>query len=252
VEVVGHCGACHTPMNSFGAPKNDEAFQGGHFGDLFAPDLTGNQKVGLGSWSADDLVAFLKTGRNQRANASVEMGEVVEHSTSKLTGDDLKAIAEYIKGVKPDADPQVSQPPQDKMALGEQIFQDTCSACHEHKAEGVPTLFPPLAKSAEVQQKDPATLVHIVLVGAQTAATDQAPTAPSMPAYAWKLSDQQIAAVTTYIRNSWGNSAPAVSADDVGKMRKKVAEAGENMPKLEERGQSQGQGMGQTKDPGQK
>ena len=223
VEVVGHCGACHTPMNSFGAPKTDEKFQGGHIADMFAPNLTGNQKVGLGRWSPDDVVAFLKTGRNKYANASGEMGEVVEHSTSKLPDQDLNAIAEYIKGVAPSADPQSSPPPQDQMALGQQVFEDTCSACHQMKAAGVPTMFPPLAGSAEVQQKDAATLVHIILNGTRTASTEEAPTPASMPAYDWKLSDIQIAAVTTYIRNAWGNSANVVTADDVGKMRNKTA-----------------------------
>jgi mono/diheme cytochrome c family protein len=222
VQVVGHCGACHTPMNQFGAPKHDEAFQGGHFDDLFAPDLTGNQRVGLGRWKPEDIVAFLKTGRNRYANASAEMGEVVENSTSKMSDDDLKAIAEYLKGVASGPDVQVQKPPQDQMALGGQIFEDTCSACHEHKAEGVPTLFPPLAGSAEVQQKDSATLVHIILAGTRTASTDEAPTASSMPSYDWKLTDDQIAAVATYIRNAWGNSAPAVTPREVSEMRKKV------------------------------
>jgi mono/diheme cytochrome c family protein len=54
-------------------------------------------------------------------------------------------------------------------------------------------------------------------------ATDARPTPLSMPAYAWKLNDAEIAAVATYIRNSWGNSAPVVTASDVAKLRRKVA-----------------------------
>jgi mono/diheme cytochrome c family protein len=45
----------------------------------------------------------------------------------------------------------------------------------------------------------------------------------AMPTFAWKLEDREIADVATYIRNSWGNSAPAVSAGDVAKLRRRVA-----------------------------
>jgi mono/diheme cytochrome c family protein len=58
-----------------------------------------------------------------------------------------------------------------------------------------------------------------MLDGAQTVTTPRAPNAGSMPAYA-KLSDQEIADVTTYIRNSWGNAAPAVTPGQVAKARK--------------------------------
>jgi mono/diheme cytochrome c family protein len=43
-----------------------------------------------------------------------------------------------------------------------------------------------------------------------------------MPSFAWKLTDQEIADVSTFIRNSWGNQAAAVSASDVGDLRKKL------------------------------
>ena len=222
VEVVGHCGACHTPMGHFGEPDMDHYLQGGHFDDYVAPDLTTNRRTGLGSWNEDDIVAFLKNGRNKRGNASAEMGEVVEHSTSKLTDEDLKAIATYLQSIHPSPEAQPKVPAEEQIRLGQAIYDDTCSACHETKADGVPNLFPPLAGSAEVQQDDPATLVHVILAGTRTAATDKVPTASSMPAYDWKLSDEQIAAVTTYIRSAWGNRARAVSAEEVGKMRAKV------------------------------
>jgi mono/diheme cytochrome c family protein len=54
-------------------------------------------------------------------------------------------------------------------------------------------------------------------------ATPQAPTAAAMPAFAWVLNDDQVAAVLTYIRNSWGNTAPPVAADEAGKARSALA-----------------------------
>jgi mono/diheme cytochrome c family protein len=59
----------------------------------------------------------------------------------------------------------------------------------------------------------------VLLHGTQNVATATAPTGPSMPAFGWKLTDPQAAAVLTYIRNSWGNAAPAVDARQVNKLR---------------------------------
>ena len=54
----------------------------------------------------------------------------------------------------------------------------------------------------------------------QTVTTPRAPNAGSMPAYAKQMSDQEIADVTNYIRNSWGNAAPLVTPAEVAKARK--------------------------------
>lgn len=63
-----------------------------------------------------------------------------------------------------------------------------------------------------------------MLEGAQSVATDSAPTGASMPALDWKLSDAQVAAVLTYIRNAWGNAAPSVSEAAVHRARSKLAQ----------------------------
>ena len=80
-------------------------------------------------------------------------------------------------------------------------------------------MFPPLAKNSNVQSSDPTTVIRMILQGARTAVTDQRPTASSMPSYDWKLGDTEVAAVATYVRNAWGNAAPAVTADAVKSLR---------------------------------
>jgi mono/diheme cytochrome c family protein len=82
----------------------------------------------------------------------------------------------------------------------------------------VPNLFPNLAETATVKAKDPHTVLRVILQGAQTVSTDREPTGPAMPAFGWQLSDAQIAAVATYVRNHFGN-ASAVSESDVRKAR---------------------------------
>src|SRR5690348_12894021 len=97
VEGPGHCGMCHTPKNFLGADDTGNALQGGVLQGWFAPDLTGDPRRGLGSWSADDIVAYLKTGHNRISFATGPMSEVISDSTSHMTDADLKAIAAYLK-----------------------------------------------------------------------------------------------------------------------------------------------------------
>ena len=74
-----------------------------------------------------------------------------------------------------------------------------------------------------VQQDNPQNLVRVVLQGAQSSQNAHAVTGPAMPALGWKLSDAQVADTVTYIRNAWGNAAPAVSASDVESIRAALA-----------------------------
>jgi mono/diheme cytochrome c family protein len=105
---------------------------------------------------------------------------------------------------------------------GEAIFFDQCAACHRSSGTGEATYFPPLKGNANVQQRDPTTVVRFILQGTRSASTAARPTPLSMPAFNWKLSDAQIAAVASYVRNSWGNAAPVVSADQVKDLRSKL------------------------------
>ena len=105
------------------------------------------------------------------------------------------------------------------MRAGAAIYKDSCAACHRDSGEGEVHLFPRLAGSALVQSDDPTTLVRVVLQGTRAVSTRDKPTAPAMPAFDWRLSDAQVAAVLTYIRNNWGNAAGSVSSGVVASER---------------------------------
>jgi mono/diheme cytochrome c family protein len=151
------------------------------------------------------------------------MADVIRFSTSQMNDADLAAIGDYLRsrpnhaigGPTPAPDPKV-------MAAGQAIYVDECSACHAVDGKAAPTYFPPLPGAAVTQSRDPTTVIRFILSGTQTVATDARPTPLSMPSYGWKLDDAQVAAVATYVRNAWGNSAPAVRASDVAKLRRKV------------------------------
>jgi mono/diheme cytochrome c family protein len=216
VEGIAHCGACHTPKNIFGADKRGQKFGGGLVGGWFAPRLDSAERSGLKSWSADDIVEYLRSGRNSRSHADGLMAEVIVNSTSKMTDKDVRAIATYLKDLPPGApEPVVAAPPAAQMADGEKLYKGACVACHEADGSGAPRIYPPLPGNANLQSVDATSALRIILDGAETVTTPRAPNTGSMPPYAAKLSDQEIADVTTYIRNAWGNAAPAVTAAQV-------------------------------------
>jgi len=234
-QGLEHCAMCHTPKNEFGGDETSKVNQGYNLQGWFAPDITNDPRRGLGGWSVEEIADYLKYGHNKTTNATGLMSETINLSTSKLSDEDVRAIAVYLKDQP--GDPFASSahnnqaaaapgtpPDQHIMRVGAQIYADECSGCHTPNGKGVPGLFPSLNGVPSVQQIDPASLLHVVLRGALSVATPKAPTGPQMPAFAWLLTDDQVAAVLTYIRNSWGNSAPAVAASDVQKARSALAE----------------------------
>lgn len=222
VSGLGHCSACHSPSTALGAEDTAHAFYGGKLDNWLAPDLTGNRRTGLGGWSQQDIVDYLKYGRSARSNAAGPMAEVVTYSTSLMSDADLAAIATYLKTIAASPDAPVTAAPAVAMRVGGAIFGDACTACHREGGVGSARLFPPLAGSAAVQQADPTSVIRLILAGGRTGPTPARPSALSMPSFAWKLDDQQVADVATYARNSWGNHAPPVNADQVADLRIKL------------------------------
>lgn len=221
VEGAEHCGLCHTPKNAMGGDENSLAMQGSVLQSWYAPNLTGNRRIGVGDWSTDDIALYLKTGRNRYDIASGPMADAVTHSTSHLTDADLRAIAVYLKDLPPGGSvpPQPISAQDPAMQRGEAIYNERCAACHTVAGEGIVGLFPRLSGAPLVQQSPATSLIRVVLEGSRAVATDGAPTGPAMPSFAWNLSDADVAAVVTYIRNAWGNAAPSVSASEVANMR---------------------------------
>ena len=228
VEGPAHCGTCHTPKTLLGGDKNSAALTGATLQGWFAPDITNDQRKGIGGWSTDDLVQYLKTGTNKWTLASGPMAEAVSHSTSRMNDEDILAIATYLKdsgqsGASARPEPVVAG--NNAMRAGAAIYKDSCAACHKDSGEGDANLFPRLAGSALVQSDDPTTLVRVVLHGTRAVSTAGAPTAPAMPAFDWRLEDAQVAAVLTYIRNNWGNAAGPVPASAVASQRASLAKS---------------------------
>jgi mono/diheme cytochrome c family protein len=228
VEGAAHCGTCHTPKTFIGGDKTDAALAGATLQGWFAPDITTDPRKGIGSWSKDDLVQYLKTGSNSWTLASGPMADAVSHSTSKMADEDIAAIVTYLKDGRADGTPSKPVPVAEgdnAMRAGAAIYKDSCAACHRDSGQGEADLFPRLAGSALVQSDDPTTLVRVVLQGTRAVSTPSKPTAPAMPAFDWRLNDAQVAAVLTYIRNSWGNAASTLTGGAIASQRSSLAKA---------------------------
>jgi mono/diheme cytochrome c family protein len=184
----------------------------------------------LGRWSAQEIAEFLKTGHTDGNAAFGPMSEAIEKSTQYLTDADLSAIATYLKSLpSSDAPAQASAKADSTSAAlikgdmsqpGSLLYMNNCSACHRIDGKGYTKSFPALAGNTAVMGDDPSSLINIVLAGAKTPVTRESITGLTMPDFAWRLNDQQVADVVTFIRSSWGNSASAVNAEEVAKLRK--------------------------------
>lgn len=227
VQGPGHCGSCHTPrgiaLQEKGRDANDSNYlTGGTIAGWHAPNLRGNTPQGLGNWSQQDIVAFLKTGQNDRVMAFGSMTEVVQQSTQHLTPADLNAIAVYLKSLP--ADTLRSAPGNeedgDLNSPGAALYQDSCAACHRSDGEGYAHTIPALAGNPALLAEDPSSLILMVLQGGQAAVTKRAQTGMRMPDFGWRLTDEQVADLSNFVRNSWGNQASEVTAEQVNKLRK--------------------------------
>ncbi len=104
VDAMTHCGECHTPRNIVGAVDSSLYLAGtpdGGEGEL-VPNITPDMETGIGDWSRGDLVSFMKDGiKPDFDDVQGSMMEVIDHGLSKLTDEDLGAIADYLKSIPP-------------------------------------------------------------------------------------------------------------------------------------------------------
>jgi len=224
VDGPAHCGACHTPKTTLGGDRSNQYLQGANLQGWSAPDITNDNRSGLGNWTVEDIANYLKSGRNRLTAATGPMAEAVELSTSRMTDADTMAIAIYLKTLPGRAEEtKPAAVDANMMKVGNAIYRDQCSACHGIEGRGVPQLFSSLRESAMVRSDDPTTVIRMVLRGARSASTEAEPTAPGMPSYGHQLNDRQIAAVLNFIRGGWGVTAAAIDAKDVTRVRSDTA-----------------------------
>jgi alcohol dehydrogenase (quinone), cytochrome c subunit len=243
VQGLGHCGACHTPRGlAFQEKALDDSgsdyLAGALLDAWYAPDLRGDVRTGLGGWSKDDLADFLKNGHNRAETAFGSMIDVVNNSTPYLSDGDINAIAVYLKSLPATATQQpVAYDDATTAALhsghasqsGASVYTGTCANCHGFDGKGFGPYTPALAGNPVVLDDDPSSLINLVLNGSNPLVVKGTPDAYRMPQFRQQYADQEIADVVSFIRNGWGNQAPAVTAAAVAKLRKTTDPTGDQV-----------------------
>jgi len=218
VGGLGHCSACHGTRNAWGATDGALDLRGGAIPmqGWVAPALNDVDQAGVADWPLEQVVALLKTGRNDRASASGPMAMVVARSTQYLDDPDLLAIATFLKALPQG---EVLPPAAEPSAAGARLYERHCVACHGESGEGAPGAVPALAGNRAITLASPDNVINLVLGGGFAPATAGNPRPYGMPPFATVLSDEEIAAVVSYLRGSWGHRAAPVTALDVNRQR---------------------------------
>ena len=228
VTGLAHCSACHSPRNFLGAERASFSMTGGVYMDRVAggglrpwsaPNLTAAPN-GLAAWSVEEIAAYLKTGVNSYTGTFGPMNEVITQGTQHLTDADLRAMATYLKSLPPnegDVGPPASG---EVLQAGETLYNVNCGTCHQPDGLGAEDAGPRLAGSLVVQAGNPASLINSILYG-----PDLPKPAPAthqwrpMETYGEKLSDEEVAALSSYLRSAWNNKGGSVTAAQVAKQR---------------------------------
>lgn len=213
VNGLGHCGACHTPRNAFGAERGGKAFLSGAVVDGWeAPALTALSRAPV-PWTSAELYRYLRQGYSpQHGAAAGPMGPVVKE-LSVLPDDDIRAMASYLTSFnQPLAEPEsaerarqvVLMAQQSGAALpgpGQRLFNGACASCH-HDGDGPKLLGvnAPLALNSKLLSERPDNLIRVILDGIRTPATAEI---GFMPAFRHSLDDAQIAELAGYMRSRY-------------------------------------------------
>ena len=248
VNNLGHCGTCHTPRNATMGFDKSKYLAGAQLGHWYAPNITPDALSGIGSWSEQDIVTYLRTGElDQRAFAGGPMGEAVAHSTRYLKDEDLGAIASYLKAVPAiQTDDKVTAVDASRLPspIDESITHDlvaqkdylaeakaevangsnspealylaTCASCHGVDGYGQPDAqYSPIVGLSSIRRERPDALVSMIVHGVEGSTN----TSPIMPGFSDDLNSEQIASIANYVRVNFGGlTSSNVKAADVDRI----------------------------------
>jgi mono/diheme cytochrome c family protein len=243
-NVMEHCDACHTPRNLLMAESGSKAFAGASVDTWYAPNITSDPISGIGGWSNAELAQYFKTGVAQgKGQAAGGMAEAVQNSLQYLTPDDLAAIAVYVKSIPAIRNPVETQPsyakgsPADfeaglrgtakqtsssRIEGGAALFSGYCASCHQATGSGTPNQsYPALFHNSTTGGVNADDMVSAILFGVDRTVGDNHVLMPRFDqlSFVQVLSDEQIASISTYVAQQFGNASLHVTAADVATIR---------------------------------
>lgn len=220
VDVLGHCGECHTPRNLAYA-LTDDHLAGNVIEGAYAPDLRADALVRRG-WNRDDLSQFLHRGLSPQGVMTFRMFPVLSHSTSHLSSDDLDAISAYLMPQQPETE-LLARPPAGALSPeGHALYTGLCAGCHGEDGRGQPHSSVRLDVNTTAMFDDPINLVRVIAEGIPERDLAHGERMQAMPAFGDMLSDAEMAELVTYLRKRWGGQSANVSAEQVAEALKQA------------------------------
>ncbi len=209
-EGLGHCSACHSPRNAFGAERRRARHLAGGMADGWdAPALSALSKAPI-AWTEDAFYDYLSTGHAAHHGVAAGPMAPVVTELAALPDADRRAMAHYLASFRPGTPDaaaveaeagrlrfRTATAPQGASAEGARIYGGACAVCH---APDGPTLFgvrPELALNTSVHADRPDNLVRVILEGIMAPAHTALGT---MPGFAGTFSDRQVGELVRYIR----------------------------------------------------
>jgi len=218
VEGLGHCGACHSPRNAFGAERASAYLAGGFAEGWEAPALTSLSQAPI-PWSEDELFAYLRIGFSRFHGVAAGPMAPVVRDLKALPDEDIRAMAVYLASFnetatgKPNLEALAAQLESATATrivatspFGQRVYEGACAVCH---AVSGPPLFgsrPSLALNTNVHAATPDNLIQVILHGiANPVSSDLG----YMPAFADHLSDDHLTELVGYLRQQFAPEKPA-------------------------------------------
>jgi len=240
VQGPAHCSACHTPRNALMAENSSAAFSGGLVGYWYAPNITSDPVSGIGRWSEADIVRYLGSGDVPgKAQAAGSMAEAIEHSFQYLAQADLQAMAVYLETVPAIRTPADSAPRDSfgaasnvetnlrgalpaSLGPGERLFSGSCASCHQPDGGGShDAYYPTLVHNTTTGAGNATNLIAAIVFGVERTVGGKHVFMPGFGpgSYVQELSNEEIAEVSNFVLDRYGNSALRVEAKEVARVR---------------------------------
>ncbi len=232
-QGLAHCSACHAGRNALGGDGGAADFRGGLLSGLgwVAPSLHDSAEAGVQRWADATLQRWLRDGHVDGHAALGPMGEVVLGSTAALNDADLAAMSSYLRALPEQAvaRPEPAEPNPRRRLRGAGLYRDHCAACHGDNGEGRrddsgAAAYPALAGSRTLTQASAANLIRIIERGGFAPATPGHPRPYGMPPFAGVLDAEDLAALASHLRQSWGHRAGEIDAVEVLRLRAAAAQ----------------------------
>jgi mono/diheme cytochrome c family protein len=227
-QGLAHCSACHAGRDALGGDGGAADFRGGLLAGLgwVAPSLHDPAEAGVQRWPADTLQRWLRDGHAGGHTAQGPMAEVILGSTAALNDADLAAVSGYLRTL-PElqvARPEPAEPDGRRRKLGADLYREHCAACHGAQGEGRrddsgALAYPALAGSRLVTQASASNLIRLIERGGFAPATPGHPRPYGMPPFAGVLGADELAALASHLRESFGHQAGEVNAVEVLRLR---------------------------------